>query len=128
MGNFHVTGWVCCALHIGCGGQAKTASDSGSAQPLSPPCDEAASVSYANFGEGFLVENCQGCHASTSADRHGAPVGVIFDTLAQAWDQADRILERSVYADSNTMPPAGGPNEDDLVRLEWWLVCAPEGT
>ncbi len=37
-------------------------------------------------------------------------------------DQADRILARTL-ADENTMPPQGGVTEDDMVKLEYWLVC-----
>ncbi len=88
------------------------------------PCADVPLMTYANFGRGFLTEYCQGCHASTTLDRHDAPETVTFDTLELAWEQADRILERSL---GGTMPPSGGASEDDLTRLEWWLTCGEEG-
>ena len=94
------------------------------------PCAETPRVTYANFGRGFMIEYCQGCHASTTVDRHGAPGEgdpggpVYFDTIEQAWSQADRILARAL---DETMPPGGGVTGDDLVRLEWWLTCGEEG-
>lgn len=90
-------------------------------------CDGAPTLAYSNFGEGFLRENCQGCHASTAPDRHGAPEEATFDTVEEAWVWADRILARST-GDSPTMPPRGGVPEDDRTRLEWWLRCGTPGT
>jgi uncharacterized membrane protein len=89
-------------------------------------CFEAPPVNYANFGEGFLTENCQGCHASTAPNRYDAPEGVSFDTVEEAWDWRGRILARVV--DDATMPPAGGVDEDVRQLLGWWLDCAPEGS
>ena len=88
------------------------------------PCADVPLLTYANFGRGFLTEYCQGCHASTTLDRHGAPESVTFDNLGLAWEKADRILERSL---GGTMPPSGGTSEDDLTQLEWWLTCGEEG-
>jgi len=91
------------------------------------PCADVPVVTYNNFGEGFMTENCQGCHASTTADRYGAPESVIFDTVDDVWSRAERILERAA-GDDASMPPAGGVSEDDRTKLEWWLICAEEGT
>ena len=83
-------------------------------------------LSWANFAEGFLVENCQSCHASTSVDRHGAPAGVVFDTLNDALEQAARIGVRAA-GDDATMPPAGGISEEDRALLAAWLACGEPG-
>jgi mono/diheme cytochrome c family protein len=91
------------------------------------PCAGVPLVTYNSFGEGFMTENCQGCHASTAADRYGAPESVTFDTVEEVWTWRDRILARSAGEDA-TMPPAGGVSKDDRTKLEWWLLCAPEGT
>lgn len=90
-------------------------------------CDGVPVVAYTNFGEGFLRENCQGCHASTAPDRHDAPASVVFDTVEDAWALAARILARST-GESPTMPPQGGVSADDRVRLQWWLECGTPGT
>ena len=95
---------------------------------LSPDlCEEVPLVNYNNFGQGFMTEHCQGCHASTALDRYGAPEDVTFDTVNQVWERADRILARAGGAEPS-MPPADGVNADDRTRLEWWLQCAEWGT
>ncbi len=110
---------VLCLL-LGCAEEA--VEDTGDA------CAEVPQVAYENWGEGFLVENCQSCHASTAANRYGAPEGVSFDTVEEAWEWQDRILARAVEDSSAPMPPAGGVPEEDLQRLVWWFECAEEGT
>ena len=103
---------------LGCGGQEDTGSmDTG-------PCADAPLMTYANFGRGFLTEYCQGCHASTTLDRHEAPDTVTFDTVSLAWSQSERILARAL---AETMPPSGGVSDDDLTKVEWWLACGEEG-
>lgn len=90
----------------------------------SPPgaCDDAPVVTWNNFGQGFLIENCQSCHASTSPNRHDAPEAVVFDTLADVKAQKDRIQARALGEDP-TMPPEGGVSDDDRALLQIWLDC-----
>jgi hypothetical protein len=90
-------------------------------------CDGVPTLAYTNFGEGFLRENCQGCHASTAPDRYDAPEDVFFDTVEDAWAWSARILARST-GDDPSMPPQGGVTADDRTRLEWWLRCGTPGT
>ncbi len=91
------------------------------------PCGDAPVVTYETFGAGFLTENCNACHAVTSANRNGAPDDVHFDTVEEAWSFAPRILARSL-SDPPGMPPEGGTTADDLMLLEIWLTCAANGT
>ena len=91
-------------------------------------CADTPPVNYTNFGEGFLTENCQGCHASTSPNRYGAPEGIVFDTVEQAWAWRESILYLVVDEGEPAMPPAGGISEDDRQRLSWWFACAEEST
>lgn len=85
-------------------------------------CQDAPVVTYVSFGQDFLRENCQSCHASTSAERNGAPTEVFFDTEEDALGWADRILDRA-GADPPSMPPRGGLEADDQERLRIWLSC-----
>ena len=103
-------------------------SDTGEIDWASLACEEAPVVNYANFGQGFITHYCQGCHASASTRRYGAPDNVTFDNLDEVWTWAGRILIRSSDAEEFDMPPAGGTGEDDRQKLRWWLECAPEGT
>ena len=89
-------------------------------------CADAPVVDWDNFGQGFLLMACQGCHASTTPDRYGAPEDVTFDTVEQAWAQANDIL-RVATSETPTMPPRGGVEDDDRTRLRWWLECGEPG-
>lgn len=90
--------------------------------PGPDPCAGVPVVSWTNFGEGFLVENCQACHASGTPNRYGAPEDVAFDTEADVRVHRDRILARAT-GEAPTMPPMGGVSDDDRYLLEVWLVC-----
>jgi len=85
------------------------------------PCGQAPVLTWDNFGRGFVIENCQACHASTAPERQGAPEGVVFDTEEDAWRWSERILVRA--ARDADMPPQGGVDADDRRRLELWLGC-----
>ncbi len=85
-------------------------------------CDEAPVVTWDNFGQGFLVENCQPCHASTSEARHEAPEEVVFDTEDDVVSLRERILIMAT-GDEPEMPPAGGVSVEDRALLEVWLEC-----
>jgi uncharacterized membrane protein len=110
-----------------------SAADAGNDPPAKPDpepetkCDiKTPIVTWDTFGSGFVNTFCQGCHASTSPDRHGAPADVIFDTEQDTLKRWARVLERSASAEP-TMPPAGGPGEDDRERLALWLSCFAAG-
>jgi cytochrome c5 len=89
-------------------------------------CAGAPVLTWANFGEGFITEACQGCHATSAANRYGAPDTVVFDTVDGTWAQADRILARA-GGDYPSMPPLGGTSADDILKLELWLICGEPG-
>ncbi len=85
-------------------------------------CDDAPVLTWANFGEGFVTESCQSCHASTTLDRRGAPADVVFDDRETTLALGDRVLARAT-GDRPTMPPQGGVTDDDRERLAIWLTC-----
>ncbi len=90
--------------------------------PTAERCDDVPTVSWDTFGHGFLTAYCQGCHADTAENRHGAPTSVAFGTPEDAVTHKDRIRARAT-GESPDMPPAGGPNAAELERLEIWLTC-----
>jgi mono/diheme cytochrome c family protein len=108
---------VIALLLMACGGPSETV-DTGL-------CADAPVVTWETFGEGFLRENCQACHASTAVDRGGAPADVTFDTQDDALRWRTRILERAAGA-APTMPPQGGTTDEDRWRLQVWLACGGE--
>ena len=88
---------------------------------LPPECDRSP-LTYATFGGPFLISWCRGCHGAQleAPDRQGAPLGVDFEGRADAVRWARRIQARVLDA---TMPPAGGPSEQERLMLGQWLAC-----
>ncbi len=88
-------------------------------------CDREPTLTYENFGQGFMDQYCNGCHSSLvpAPYRNDAPESVNFDTYAAVIAQRERI---SVRTDSlePTMPPGGGPTTEELEVLHEWLSCA----
>jgi hypothetical protein len=109
------------------GGPDETGGSHETGTPTDPFCDGQPQVTWANFGHGFLLGACQGCHAASAPDRHDAPESVTFDTVDEAWAWDARILSRST-GEAPTMPPLGGVSDDDRLLLEIWLRCATPGT
>lgn len=85
-------------------------------------CDDEPVVTWDNWAESMIITHCQGCHASASPNRYGAPLSIHFDHKEAAYDLADRIYIRTL--DQEDMPPAGGILEDDLYLLDVWLRCS----
>ncbi|MEL6346860.1 MAG: hypothetical protein AAFV53_27350 [Myxococcota bacterium] len=85
-------------------------------------CMDAPVVTWDNFGQGFMTENCQACHASTTSNRRGAPEDITFDDHDTTLTHSERILARST-GDAPSMPPLGGVNTEDQYLLEVWLTC-----
>lgn len=105
-----------------CGGQAGDSATAQASARDTGACAEAPVLTWANFGDGFVTENCQACHASTTPDRRGAPQTVTFDTYEDTMAHRDRILARS-GGDDPTMPPQGGVDAAQREKLTLWLTC-----
>ncbi|MCB9778971.1 MAG: hypothetical protein H6742_10440 [Alphaproteobacteria bacterium] len=118
-----MSGWLLLALACGAGGDdTGDAADGGLDSATEAFCQDAPVVTWNSFGQGFTTEACQTCHASTTAERNGAPDSVTFDTLDDVRAHSDRILARAT-GDEPDMPPRGGVSDDDRARLEIWLRC-----
>ena len=88
------------------------------------PCPEDSFLTYDAFGGPFMITWCNGCHSVDLPDgmRQGASLGVDFDTVEDIRRHATRIWARS-GDDNITMPPIGGPDEDERALLGEWLAC-----
>ncbi len=122
-------------LLAACGGKSRN--DSGSAvdtdpevvedgalEPISddPLCTDAPIVTWASWGEGFVIGACRSCHSVNAINRYGSPEDVNFDTREDVLVLSDRILARAT-GESTTMPPQGGVLHADRAKLEIWLTC-----
>jgi hypothetical protein len=97
-------------------------------EELPPPPDpdtcETSYLRYDNFGEPFALDWCRGCHSSAvpAGMRQKAPMGVNFDTQADVAHWRERILIRAAGPEPS-MPPAGGPADEERALLAEWLGC-----
>ncbi len=89
-------------------------------------CAGAPPADWQTFGHGFVTQNCETCHSSTSENRESAPSYVFFDTAEEVWTYKDAVLTKAT-GDSPTMPPLGGTTADDRYLLQVWLTCGVEG-
>ena len=106
---------------IACG--AEPAIDSKDNQVEADTC-ESSYLTYANFGEPFVANWCRGCHSSgLPADmRQMAPMAANFDTVDEVRTWGDGIVAKAGGAQA-TMPPAGGPSDDERELLAEWITC-----
>lgn len=123
------------ALALGCAGRGSAGAggaDTGGSVDTAPPphglegrvdCATAPAVTWEGWAQGFFLTHCQGCHASTTPDRRGAPDGVAFDDAASTLAQRERVWVRTL--DVQDMPPAGGLTADDRALLGAYLACSP---
>lgn len=88
------------------------------------PCPpEGTTLTYDNFGKGFLDRYCQVCHGKPTADRNGAPTDVTFRNVDDVARWRERIFARAA-ADNTTMPPGpDDPPADERADLADWLAC-----
>ena len=88
------------------------------------PCPSGGTpLTYENFGQAFMNQWCEPCHAGSAPARNGAPPAYTFDTEPEVAHWKDRIFARA--ADDNTSMPPGpdGPPSDERHKLGDWLAC-----
>jgi cytochrome c5 len=85
------------------------------------PCPTTGTtLTYENFGERFMGENCNTCHATSKS---GAPSSYKFTTLDLVKKHKGRIFIRAA-GPNTTMPPGpDDPPESERDQLAEWLAC-----
>ena len=85
---------------------------------------ETTFLDHDNFGAPFVANWCRGCHSSAVPMnmRQEAPIEVNFDDEADLVVWAERIKIRAAST-APTMPPAGGPGEEERALLAEWIEC-----
>ena len=86
-------------------------------------CDSSF-LDHDNFGAPFVANWCRGCHSSSVPMnmRQKAPIDVNFDGDGDLVVWAERIKIRAAGT-KPTMPPAGGPSEEERALLAEWIEC-----
>lgn len=109
------------AAAAGCG--SNTGGGGGGPPPGSDAC-ETSYLDHQTFGEPFLLDWCSGCHSAALPPnmRQMAPADVNFDSPADVRQHAARIAARTT-GPTPTMPPAGGPSDEERALLAEWISC-----
>ncbi len=126
---------------VGCGGDEDYGPDEapavkpkpiGNEAPLPPPtslaCPRGTRLTYENFGQGFVRNFCNGCHAAQldTTQRAGAPLKVDFDTYQNVIVWRAGILAKA-GANGAPMPPINNVPSLDRAMFAEWLNCgAPQ--
>jgi uncharacterized membrane protein len=97
--------------------------------PMKQDVCETTTASYATVADPFMRTWCTPCHHTEleGPDRPLGSEGVNLDTYELVISHLDRIEARAL-ADTPTMPPGGGPSDEELTRLELWLECGSVDT
>ncbi|MGC4089329.1 MAG: hypothetical protein QM756_15870 [Polyangiaceae bacterium] len=122
---------LCCAFLLSVGNFWGCSSDEHEHEgtPTQSTCPTDSTLTYENFGQKFMSDYCTRCHSSTlsGADRHDAPDGHDFDTLAGILRVAEHVDEHAAAgpaAVNTLMPPdAPRPTEAERRQLGEWLAC-----
>jgi uncharacterized membrane protein len=119
---------VLCAL-VACGGP-----DSVFGPPTEAVCPPTSTLTYENFGKGFMTQYCTRCHSSelVGADRMGAPSFHDFDSIYGIRAVANHIDETTASGPAATnlgMPPdKPAPTLDERKQLAEWIACGAPST
>lgn len=125
---------VATSLWFGCGRTKPVAGNPHDAAtiigtPTESVCPAIQTLTYANFGRGFLDTYCQSCHASTvtGAARNGAPADHVFDQIEDIRllaEHVDELAAAGPAAINTAMPPKEPrPTEAARRQLGEWLAC-----
>lgn len=88
------------------------------------PCPPGGTtLTYENFGKGFMEGYCQRCHAAHAIDRQGAPGGYSFDTRDDVVRLKARIFVRAAGPNTSMPPGPDDPSGDERSKLADWLAC-----
>ncbi len=84
---------------------------------------QGTTLTYDNFGRGFLDQWCQTCHDAADGSRNGAPSAYDFHDRAAVLEYRDRIFARAADDNSSMPPGPDGPPSDERHHLAEWLAC-----
>ena len=128
---------VCTLTAAGCDADASsddaaapadnTEPDGNSEEPDGGDCDDVV-WTYSNVGQPFVATWCTSCHHSElpGDQRPAGTEGVNLEDYDQVVTFLERIELRAL-SENPSMPPAGGPTEEEIFRVQEWVACgAPE--
>lgn len=92
-------------------------------------CEEGTSLTYENFGEGFMLSYCVSCHGSEIErdQRFGAPINVNLDTYEDMSIHRRDILKTAARKTNPKMPPSRHVPLEERELLSEWIKCGVPG-
>ena len=97
--------------------------------PTEATCPQGSTLTYENFGKGFMTHYCTKCHSSElkGADRMGAPSFHDFDTvfgIRAVSDHIDETTAAGPAAVNDGMPQSEPfPTLEERKQLGEWIAC-----
>lgn len=97
--------------------------------PTGAVCPKSSTLTWDNFGKGFMDSYCVRCHSTklTGAARQGAPSDHNFDSVELLREEIDHTDEQAAAGPDavNTLMPIGAPTPTEAERrqLGEWLAC-----
>jgi mono/diheme cytochrome c family protein len=87
-------------------------------------CPEGSTLTYANFGERFMQDNCTACHGANGPE---SPALASLTQIRAHLDEIDRAAAAGPNGVNTFMPEGGSIAESERRKLGEWLACdAPE--
>ena len=103
------------ASTVACGGN-------GPGDPTGSTCPSSSALTYADFGQAFMQNNCLGCHTNNQA-----PSLATLDEIRVNADAIDRAAAAGPNGVNTYMPQDGSVSDSERRQLGEWLACgAPE--
>ena len=93
-------------------------------------CEDGTSLTYENFGEGFMLSYCVNCHGSEieTDQRFGAPINVNLDTYEDMSLHRRNILKTAARKTNPKMPPSRHVPMEERELLSEWIKCGVPGS
>jgi len=96
---------------------ALACSGSSTGNPTGSTCQQGSTLTYANFGQAFVQNNCLACHNRQS------PILTTQASIQAASSQIDQAAAAGPNATNTVMPVDHNVSTEDRAKLGEWLAC-----
>jgi len=97
---------------------AVAACGSSTGSPTGSTCPSDSTLTYANFGQAFIANNCLSCHTSREA-----PTLTTQAAVAANREEIDLVAAAGPSSVNTQMPQGGSVTTADRQKLGEWLAC-----
>lgn len=83
-------------------------------------CPEGSTLTYANFGQAFVQNNCSSCHGASGPE---SPALTTLEQVQSNIDDIDRAAAAGPNATNTFMPEGMSVATEERRKLGEWLAC-----